>query len=257
MTLQEVSKKYGISESSIKNQFTRTQNTILKRNGVKLIKEGRGSNTVYREEIVSDNRADNMFMEVEKSEKMNVMKNDLTLSNFTFCVFMGVLTTPMFVFRGTHKDFLKYIQVSDSEENRGKLDRAIEDLIGDGVIVVYRDHSTDEEVLTLTLVRKAENDMKIGMEMLVDCKLLSSKHRKKDWIPILKTWIGTELLSKEDSYTRQDLVNMTGLSRYMIDDCIKILRESNIFTSSRAFSTWNKCIGVKTTMNYEGFYEIN
>ena len=256
MTLQEVSEKYGYSIGYLKDHFKDAQKTILKRNGINLIKEGRGASAVYREEVMSDNRADNMFMEVEKSEKMNVMKNDLTLSNFTFCVFMGVLTTPMFVFRGTHKDFLRYIQVSDSEENRGKLDRAIEDLIGDGVIVVYRDHSTDEEVLTLTLVRKAENDMKIGMEMLVDCKLLSSKHKKKDWIPILKTWIGTELLSREESYTRQDLMNMTGLSKYLIDDSIKILRESNIFTSSRAFTAWNRCVGIKTTMNHEGFYEI-
>lgn len=259
MTAKEVCDKYKITETTLKTKFNRTQDSIFKKYGVKLIKEGRGESAIYREEIVSDNRAETMFIEVKpviNSERRGVMKNDLSLSNFTFCVFLGVVTTPMLVFRGTHKDFLNYIQVANTEDNIKKLEGAINDLVLDGVIMVMRDTSTAEEVLTLTLIRKAENDMKIGLEMLIDCKLLSSKHRKKDWIPLLKTWIGIELLSKKEIYTRQELMEMTGLSDYMIGDNIKILKESNIFTSSKAYSSFNRCIGVKSTMNNEGFYEL-
>lgn len=259
MNLEELCKKYGYSAGYVKDHFRNVQDRIFKDKGIKIIKEGRGAKATYREELVSDNRAENMFIEVKpmlESERRGVMKNDLSLSNFTLCVFLGVVTTPMLVFRGTHKDFLNYIQVANNEENVKKLEGAINDLVLDGVLGVMRDTSTAEEVLTLTLIRKAENDMKIGIEMLVDCKLLSSKHRKKDWIPLLKTWIGIELLSKRDTYTRQELVEMTGLSDYMIGDNIKILKESNIFTSSRAYTSFSRCIGVRSTMNNEGFYEL-
>ena len=54
MTLSEVSEKYGVAESSLKNAFPRTQASILKKHGVKIVKEGRGASAVYREEWLDD-----------------------------------------------------------------------------------------------------------------------------------------------------------------------------------------------------------
>lgn len=256
MTLQEVCQKYNVSESSITRNFKRTQEAILKSKGIRIIKEGRGSSATYLEEVFSDNRAETMFKALEPVHRAGVMKNDLSLSNFTFCVFMGVITTPMLVFRGTYNDFLKYIGVIVNDDNIEKLNRAIDDLVGDGILGILRDTTTDEEVLTLTLIRSAENDMKIGIDMIINCKLLATKYKKKDWIPLLKTWIGTELLSKQGSYTQQDLIDMTGLTKYLLNECTKILRESNIFISSRAYSSYMRCIGINTNMTQEEFYKI-
>jgi hypothetical protein len=256
MTLKEVCEKYEISENSLQTNFKRTQESLLKKKGVKIIKEGRGKNATYREEIVSDNRAETMFKALEPVRKAGVMKNDLSLSNFTFCVFMGVVTTPMLVFRGTHVDFLKYFEVPVSADAIEKLDRAIDDLTSDGIIGVIRDTSTDDEVLTLSLIRAAENDMKIGIDMLVNCRLLAAKYKKRDWIPIMKVWIGTELLSKQEYYTRDDLIEMTGSSKYLIDECTSILKDSNIFLTSKAYASMRKCLGVTADMNQEEFYTI-
>ena len=255
MTLEEVCKKYDVSESSMKTNFNRVQSSILKKKGINIIKEGRGNKVTYREEVISDGREETMFKALEPV-KTGVVKRDLSLSNFTFCVFMGIITTPMLVFRGTHADFLKYIAVPATQENIDKLDKAIDELSNDCILGVMKDTTTKEEVLTLSLIRAAENDMKIGIDMIINCRLLASKHKKKDWIPLLKVWLGTELLSKQGSYTRQDLMNMTGLTKYMIDESTKILKESNIFITSRAYSSFLKCIGMKSDMNNECFYQI-
>ena len=51
MTLQEVSERLGLSESTIKLHFPRTKATLLKK-GIVLIKEGRGDKAVYKIEYL-------------------------------------------------------------------------------------------------------------------------------------------------------------------------------------------------------------
>ena len=50
---------------------------------------------------------------------------------------------------------------------------------------------------------------------------------------------------------------MTGLSRYQIDEASKILKESNIYTTTRAYKDFQRCLGLKADMNIEGFYKVN
>lgn len=66
MTLKEVCKKYGVSESSMSTNFSRTKQSILKKYGVKIIKEGRGKTANYIEEVEDDCRADTMFKETKE-----------------------------------------------------------------------------------------------------------------------------------------------------------------------------------------------
>jgi hypothetical protein len=99
-----------------------------------------------------------------------------------------------------------------------------------------------------------EIDMKIGIDMIRTCRMLSVKYHKRDWVPLLKVWLGTELLSKRDAYTRQELLSMTGLSKYQLDECSRILRESNIYRNTRAYKGFSKCIGVSTDMNAKEFF---
>ena len=256
MTLEEVSKKYDMKPATIKNNFKRSQESILKKYGVKIIKEGRGDKVNYREQILSDNREESMFKALEPVHETGIMKNDLSMPSFTFCVFMGVITTPMLVFRGTYFDFLKYIEIPCEENNILKLKEAINNLVQSHIIHYIIDNTTNEEVITVSLVRSAEVEMKIGIDMIRICRQLSIKYHKQDWVPLLKVWLGTELLSERESYTRKDLLDMTGLSKYQIDESTRILKECNIYKTTRAYKGFQKCIGMSVDMNIKDFYKV-
>lgn len=257
MTLQQLCEKYELKESTVKSNFKRTQDNIFKKTGVKIIKEGRGDNVTYRELKIVDDRAETMFKALEPIKKTGIIRKDLTMPNFTFTVFLGIITTPMLVFRGTYVDFLNYIEVAITNENIDGLKRAIQELIEGHIINCITDMTTDENVVTLSLVRSAEVEMKIGIDMIKICKQLSTKYKKRDQIPLLKVWLGTELLSKKENYTQQELIKMTGLSRYQINEASKILKESNIYTTTRAYKDFQRCLGLKADMNVKEFYEIN
>lgn len=256
MTLEEISEKYGIKPDTFKNQFPRTQKAILNRYGVKIIKEGRGIKANYREEFMSDNRAENIFQAVQPLKDPGFIKNDLGLPNFTFMVLMGVITTPMFVFRGTYNEFLGYIEKPQTEQNVKALKNSINELVNALVIHEIVDKTTNDDVITLSLVRKAEIDMRIGIGMARQCKELADKNGINDWINIAKVWIATDLLAKQDVYTRLDVVNMTGLSVYMVDKVAKALKDSNIYKTTRAYQSFQRCVGMKADMNNEAFYQI-
>lgn len=255
MTAEEICKKYNIALTSFTKNFKRTQTNILKKYNVLIVKHGRGDKASYTEEIDSDHREETMFQALEPM-KTGIIQNDLSMPNFTFNVFMGLITTPMLVFRGTYEEFLKYIEVANTEDNKQKLKTALQTLVDDHIVGIMTDVTTNEEVITISLIRAAEKDMKIGINMIVTCRILSKEHGKRDWIPLLKVWLGTELLSKQEVYTRKELQDMTGLTKYQIDDCSNILKESNVYKSSKAYASFSRCIGLKTEMNNEAFIEI-
>ena len=256
MTLQQLCEKYDLKESTVKSNFKRSQESIFKKTGVKVIREGRGDKTTYRELVVSDNRAESMFKALEPMQNTGIIKKDLSMPNFTFTVFLGIITTPMLVFRGTYNDFLKYVEIAITKENIESLKKSIQELIDEHVINCITDMTTDENVVTLSLVRSAEVEMKIGIDMIRICKQLSTKYHKRDWIPLLKVWLGTELLSKKDFYTQQELINMTGLSKYQIIEVSRVLKESNIYITTRAYKGYQKCIGMSADMNIKDFYNV-
>lgn len=256
MTLQEVCEKYHYKEATFKKNFKRCQEAILKEYNVRIVKDGRGENASYREQILSDNREETMFKALEPTQKAGLVKNDLSMENFTFITFLGIITTPMLVFRGTKVDFLKYIGADNNEKNIELLNKAIDELVNDLIIHEIQDRTTNEEVLTLSLVRKAEVDMKININMINICKILAEREHMHDWIPILKVWLGTELLSQKDHYTRAELMEMTGVKKNMLDKCARLLKSSNIYVSTKAYAGYQKCIGNKAEMNNEAFFEI-
>ena len=258
MTLEEICKKYERKPDTFKNQFNREQKAILNKYGVKIIKEGRGSKATYREEFQSDNRAINIFEANDFSKGPGFMKSDLSLPNFTFNVFMGVITTPMFVFRGTYKELLGYIGKPLGPESEMALKNSIDQLVNMMILHEIIDTTNNgEEVITLSLVRKAEVEMKLGIGMARNCKELADKYNINDWINVAKVWIATDLLSKQNSiYTRHDIINMTGLTPYLVDKVSKALKDSNIYKTTKAYAGFQKCLGTRADMNNEAFYEI-
>lgn len=63
MSLEELCSKYNIAQSSVLTKFKRTQETILKKYGVNIIKVGRGSSAEYLESLDNNTRAMTLYKE--------------------------------------------------------------------------------------------------------------------------------------------------------------------------------------------------
>lgn len=251
MTLQELCKKYDVSETSIKNAFPRTQQSILKKHGIKIIKEGRGKNAIYHEEkqeIFDDKRAMSLYM--EDKEKI-LMDNESfnNLMNWDFLVFLAIVTTPMLVFRGSYDDFLKYVEIPRTDGNRRLLKDALRQL-EDKDFISYTIDKTNKDFFIAGLYKKVEDEMEIGIGMVRICKQLADKYNKRSWVPLLKTWLGVQMMmKKEQKYTIKSLSAATGLSEYQIKESNRILKNSSIYLSSRAYKNYMTCIGCVAEMN--------
>ena len=113
-----------------------------------------------------------------------------------------------------------------NKNNITKIKDAIESLQERGIIYYYDDNSVkDRELVTITLVGKAEDEMKIGIGMIKICKKLADENHKHSWIPLLKTWLGMQIMSEDQPFTLAELESLTGLSPYQIRDSKKILEE--------------------------------
>ena len=144
MSLNELCEKYNLTESTVLTNFTRTQKSLLKKYGVVVKKVGRGKAAYYEEEhteIISDRRALTMFDETHSDIMLN--KDSLTLINADFLIFLGVVSTPMAMFRGTPQDFLRYIGVKINSENLEMLEDTLLNLV-DRELICY---DVDEDVI--------------------------------------------------------------------------------------------------------------
>jgi hypothetical protein len=253
MTLQEVCEKYKVSESSLRKMFPRTQQSILKKHGVKIIKEGRGKNAVYREEIQDDKRAITMYNEDKK--ELILDNNSLQLMNWDFFVLLSIVATPMLVFRGSYEDFLKYTDIKVSDNNLRMLKDALEGLAKKEYIS-YNIDKTNNNYFVASIYRKVEEEMSIGINMVKTCKLLAEKYHKRSWVPLLKTWLGVEMLAENQPYTVDTLCAITGLSAYQVRESNKILKEAAIYQTSKAYLNYCTCLGTNVDLNVEAFYNI-
>lgn len=254
MTLQEVCAKYGMSESSMKSMFARSQASILKKYGVKIIREGRGKDTTYREEFMDDKRAATLYSETK--EKIIIDEESFKLMNWDFMVFLAIVTTPMLVFRGSYQDFLKYVEAPLTEASMRMLKDA---LIGlkNRDFISYTIDKTDSNYFIAAIYHKVEEEMCIGVGMIKTCKRLAEKYHKRSWVPLLKTWLGVQMLSENQPYTVDTLCAITGLSAYQIRTSNKILTDSFVYKTSRAYAAYQKCLGTNVDLNVEAFYKLD
>lgn len=248
MTIQEVCEKYGYSESTVKTQFTKVQAKLLKDKNIRLVKVGRGEKATYHEEFLEDRRALTMYQEPLHDI---LMMSDLTLINWDFHIFLAIVTTPMCTFRGTIEQLLGYMAVPATAVNKEKALAAIQSLINRQLIGYWLD-PTDDTYFSLMLYHKVELEMKINYKMLLTCKELAEQENKQSWIPLLKTWIGVQMLEKNQPYTVADLQALTGMSPYQIRESNRILEKNEVYRTSRAYKSATRCLGSKVELN--GFY---
>lgn len=67
MSLEELCTKYSVSRSSVLTKFKRTQEGILKRYGVNIIKVGRGTAAEYLESLDNESRAITLYEEQDNT----------------------------------------------------------------------------------------------------------------------------------------------------------------------------------------------
>lgn len=253
MTLQELCEKYDYSESSVKNKWSQVQKSILKKTGIKIEKKGRGASVTFEEQVPADNRAIVMFEETKDTVLMN--RDVFTYENLEFTCFLGIVLTPMMVFRGSYLDLTRYIGLEISSENIGRVKDAMFELKNKNIVYIYEDRSTDREIVTITLVAKAEEEMKIGIVMIQTCKRLADENNKHSWVPLLKTWVGMQVMSETQPFKLSELEQLTGLSAYQIRENKKILEKNEIFKTSKAYLSYQHCVGQNVDLN--GFEEGN
>lgn len=238
MTAKEVSEILNIKESTLMQQFKRTQQTLFNK-GIKLEKIGRGQSATYTIDYL---RAITMFDE-EGVRDLNL--SSMQLISWDMLVLLGVLSTPMYVFRGTEEQFLNYIGIRNTSDNREKLRETFKELSA----ADYFFEVPDEDVVTLSLKRKKEKEMGLSLDMIRECKRIAAQHNMRDWIPLLKTWIATQELSEDEFYKIADIENLTGMAKSTIYSCRKALEKEEKFKSKKFYVEFNRCIGLSTELN--------
>ena len=249
MDAQELCKRFNVSESSLKNQFKRTAESILRKYGVQIEKRGRGKNTTYEEVTVEDQRALTIF---DEQKSIVLAKDSVKLMNWELLVLIAVIATPMLVFRGSYKDFILYTGLKPTESAVAALKEALMKLEEKGYILYKSDLSTNEEYFVASLYRAMEKEMNVEISMIKRCQWIAQKHNKKSWLPLLKVWVGMKIASEEQPFTNGKLAEITGMSIPAIVENKKMLEEDEVFRTKRAYLDYQTCIGQVVDLN--GFY---
>lgn len=249
MNIDELCEKYKVSPSSVQTNFPRVQQSILKRYKINITKIGRGKNAIYNEEVIweEDGRAITIYE--EKKDEIVLSEDSLKLINWEFTVFLAIMTTPMLVFRGRYADFLKYMDIKETEVNLTRLKDALAQLTKRDYIIYVKD-KTDSDYFVATLYRAVEKEMQLGIRTVKKCKELADKHGKRNWMNLLKAWLGIQVLSKGGKvFTIQKLSETTGLSKYQLSESMKILKEDDMFISKKVYLDRYSCLGQQADVN--------
>ena len=233
MTRQELCEQYNIAESSIKTSFKQVQKRFDKK-GLILVKQGRGDKADYI--VMSKEDRSATYLQTFKTEIGMTKMQFHDLKDFRFIVLLGIITCPHLVFRGTLSQFLDYIQVEDSKYNRQVLKESFQDLIDKHFILYADDTSTNEGYFIVSILRKKEQEMSLGIEMIKHCQLLSEKSGERV-TDLIKVWTAMGYAYYNQPFTMKELENLTGLSSYKIRGARKILEEDNLFMTSKVYET--------------------
>ena len=255
MTRKELSERYDIAESTIKTQFTRATNIMLKKYNLILIRTGRGEKADYQ--VAPSAGSDKRALTMSREEKRDVMiaKNSFsTLLDFNFMVFLAICTTPMGTFYGSYEDFLTYVEVKKTKVNLENLKEAL-NMLAAAEYIEYTIDKTNTDYFNAFLFKRTRETMAISLDMAERCQKLAKQNHKQSWVPLLKTWIGVQYVYDKQPFTIAELCAVTGLSPYQIRESKKVLEKDNLFVTSRAYASYERCIGTNVELN--GIYEEN
>lgn len=249
MTAEQVASRFGYSLTSIQTKFKRTQQAIKKKFGVQLIR-CQGIDGIYY--MISDERALTMFDEVKN--ELYIPLESLKIENFIFYVLVGIAATPQGVFRGTKKQFLKYMGVVANQKNEKLLEDALV-LWADLEIIVF---NIDQDIIIAYMKRAFENTTIMSIQMLQECqRIIKENHKQNIKIPqLLKVWQAHRLCSKNQPFTIDDIQKYIDLSKDQIKQGRKLLQQNNILRlTSQVVSDGEFVISRGTNVDRTAWYD--
>ena len=247
MTQEEVCKKFNVSKSSLTSNFKRTAASILKKYGIKLLKKKENGQIIYFT-IEDDKRA--LSIIEEPKEMFFVDGETMKLEQWEFVVFLAIIVSPMLVFRGSYEEMLNYMNFSTVENYIIAVKAALESLAAKHYIMYVIDE-TDNNYFMAGLFRAVEQEMNVGIGLVRRSKELADKYNKRNYIPILKTWVQYQICEREgvEYTTAAQIEERTGLNYYSLHEATKILEEENIIKRKFLYADSDLRIGTKTTLN--------
>ena len=167
----------------------------------------------------------------ENKQVLDLNKQLLKLENYQLFILFGIMITPMGVFRGSRKDFLKYIGLPASKKNIDTLDSLLlslrdKDFIG---------FDTDENYIIIYIKRKIEKELQLNLDVIKYCRIIAEKNNKKGdkVIQLIKVWLAIQLCIQNQPFVLEQVAKMTGLSLYQVRDVKQMLVADDIFRFSR------------------------
>lgn len=214
--------------------FKRTQDSILKKYGVAIIKEGRGASASYREEKTSKLKESSVNeMKEDLRNRMKLNETYFTFVNGAFLILLGVISAPYMLFRGTREELLNFIGIKNCGYGMSLLEDALLDLV-DKELVGYEE---DEDLLIIYVRRWAERDLQLNSAMVEECRFIAWRHNKGDkefWMDLLKVWVGIQLCVTGQSFSNDELILITGLKEEQLQYYKKLLAADQLFRKSKA-----------------------
>lgn len=225
MSLEELCNKYNIAQSTVLTKFKRTQETILKKYGVNIIKVGRGASAEYLESLDNSTRAMTLYKEKENT-LFYVDSEMIGLELWEFMILIALLAKPELVFRGTYKMLAGYLDKRATAANLGAIKQAIENLKNRGHILFAPD--TDDYFI-IGLRRQAEKKIvDLQLDVIKKCHDIAEINHKRDWVPLTKVIAAAMYLKDREPCTVEDIKQLTGLNQDSIKESKKLLKENNL-----------------------------
>lgn len=222
LTKEEFCKKYGITMHTLEHNFKRTQKGILRRDGVLVTKEGYGKDVRFTEKKIFDK--ENAYFFGDSWTDILRFKKQLTAETIDFFVFFAIVSAPMHLYRGTIPNFLKYLGENVSEANAEMLEISFLELI-DRDLITY---IIDEDIIILSLKRKAELALSLGKDITEICKGIAKKSGY-NWIFILKVWIGLYYFRNEDEIDLKEFCETIDVSKDRLKIIFPLLEPNIVF----------------------------
>lgn len=256
MSLEELCNKYNISPSSVKTQFKRTQESILKKYGVNIIKMGRGTAAEYLESLDTNTRAMTLYEERENT-LFYVDEEIMGLELWEFMILIVLLVKPELVFRGTYKMLVEYLGKRATSANMGAAALAIENLKNRGHILFAED---SDGYFIIGLRRQAEKKIvDLQLDVIKKSHQIAELNHKRDWVPLTKVIAAAIYLKNAEPYTVDDIKRLTGLNESSIKESKKLLKENNIVIYHKEAirdGDFVYCVGSTADVNGINFKEI-
>lgn len=225
MSLEELCTKYQVSPSSVKSNFNRTQNALLKKYGVQIIKTGRGKTAQYYE-TETEQRALTLYQ--EKDNPLFYLDDEIiNLDQWELMILIVLLIKPELVYRGNARGLLEYLGKKTSLNNLRAITAALKNLKNKNYILMAEDD--EDGYFILGLKRQVEKKIiDIQLDMVKKCYEIAELNNKREWIPILKVWAAAAYYHQVEPFTTEDIKKLTGLPESAIKTTKRLLSDNNI-----------------------------